>query len=366
MQRILVLGGYGFFGKRICAALAANPAIELLIAGRGGTAASAFAQSLGLTAGQGIALDATAADLSDRLRDLRVNLLIHAAGPFQDQDYAVPRAAIAARCHYIDLADGRQFVAGIGALDALARAQAVSIISGASSVPALSAAVVDRYLPQFRQLDALRIGIASGARVPGLAAVQGIFGYCGKPIRRLERGDWVDTHGWLDLQRHHFPAPVGSRWLGSCDVPDLALFPRRYPGVQTVTFHAGFASDPGHLLVWSLAGLVKAGLLRSALPFAAPLNRLSRWIEPWISDKGAMFVTLEGRGHDDVALRKTWYLLAACNDGPHIPCAAAIALANKFAAGDALPLGAQPCMGLLSVEDYLAPLHGLSIREVAA
>jgi hypothetical protein len=38
-------------------------------------------------------------------------------------------------------------------------------------------------------------------------------------------------------------------------------------------------------------------------------------------------------------------------------------LANKIAAGSALPAGAMPCMGLLTVEEVLAPLKGLSIRE---
>ena len=40
------------------------------------------------------------------------------------------------------------------------------------------------------------------------------------------------------------------RWLGSCDVPDLDLFPLRYPSLRTVAFHAGVASVPGHFAVW--------------------------------------------------------------------------------------------------------------------
>ena len=61
-----------------------------------------------------------------------------------------------------------------------------------------------------------------------------------------------------------------------------------------------------------------------------------------------------------------WQLLAAQNHGLHIPCGAAIALANKLARGAALPHGAMPCMGILTVEDYLTALQGLDIREVFA
>ena len=56
----------------------------------------------------------------------------------------VPRACIAAGIHYLDLADARDFVGRIGALDAAARAAGVAIISGASSLPALSGAVARR------------------------------------------------------------------------------------------------------------------------------------------------------------------------------------------------------------------------------
>lgn len=135
------------------------------------------------------------------------------------------------------------------ALNVVASARGVLVVSGASSVPALSSAVVDHYAPSFRRIESIRIGIGSGARTPGPATIRGVFSYAGKPFRRLEDGHWTTTHGWLDLTRHEFPEPVGRRWLGSCDVPDLTLFPERHAPVKTVTFHAGFASASGHLFI---------------------------------------------------------------------------------------------------------------------
>ena len=58
--------------------------------------------------------------------------------PYGRDPYRVARAAIAAGAHYIDLADDGAFVAGIGALDEEAKAAGVAVISGASSVPAIS------------------------------------------------------------------------------------------------------------------------------------------------------------------------------------------------------------------------------------
>ena len=365
VHTVLVIGGYGFFGSRIAEALNRNPKIRVLVGGRDAAKACAAAQGLGLPPERGVSIDAAAGDLAGTLGSLGVNTVIHTAGPFQGQDYSVATAAIQAGSNYVDLADGRAFVAGISSLDRAAKERGVTVISGASSVPALSSAVVDRYLPGFGRLDAFRAGIGSGARAPGLATVKGVFGYCGKPFRRLENGTWVETHGWLDLKRYRFPAPVGARWLGSCDVPDLELFPIRYKDVKTVTFHAGFASDLGHLAVWVLAGLVKARIMGGMAPLARPLNTLSRWIEPIVSDKGAMFVELEGLDRNGKPLVKHWHLLASQNHGPYIPCGASIALANKLASGATLPKGAMPCMGLLSVEEYLAPLEGLDIKVVA-
>nr|WP_293246323.1 saccharopine dehydrogenase NADP-binding domain-containing protein [Panacagrimonas sp.] len=364
MKTLLVLGGYGFFGQRIAATLAGDAGLRVLIAGRDRDKALQVARRIGLADDQAVRVDAADPALPDSLRALGVDVLVHTAGPFQGQDYTVARAAITAGCHYLDLADGRAFVAGIESLDGQAQARGVSVISGASSVPALSSAVVDRYAPGFARLDSIRMGIASGARAPGLATVKGIFSYCGRPIRRLQDGAWVWTHGWLDLQRHRFPDPVGVRWLGSCDIPDLEVFAHRYPQARTVTFHAGFASTIGHLAVWALAGLVKARVLDSMAAFAAPLSRISRWIEPVVSDKGGMFVELAGLGPDGNALTRCWHLVAAQNHGPFVPCGAAVALVRKIVAGQPLAIGARACAGLLTVDEYLAPLSNLDIQEV--
>jgi saccharopine dehydrogenase-like NADP-dependent oxidoreductase len=364
MHTILVLGGYGFFGERISESLASDASVRLLVAGRNAGKAAALVARLKLPAGQAVVIDANDPELAARLRELGVNTLIHTAGPFQAQKYTVALAAIEAGCHYIDLADGREFVAGIESLDAAARERGVTVVSGASSVPALSSAVIDRFLPQFKRLDSIEFGISSGGWVPGLATVRGVFSYGGKPFKEWRDGAWRTTYGWLDLRRHLFPPPLGARWVSSCDIPDLTLFPKRYPTARTVTFHAGFASGLGHLVVCALAGLVRARLLRSLIPFAVPLSRISHWIEPLLSDQGGMFVYLVGEGHGSNRIYTSWNLLAGQNHGPFIPCGAAIALARKLANGVALPQGAMPCVGLLTVKEFLAPLRNLDIREV--
>ena len=146
--RIIILGGYGNFGARVARALASEPNIELIVAGRDLGSASRFVRTIG---GAGAAceatgLDHTAYDFPANLHALRPNLVVHTSGPFQGQDYHVARVAIDAGAHHLDLADGRAFVAGIGVLDAAAREHGVVVASGASTVPAVSSAVVDSML----------------------------------------------------------------------------------------------------------------------------------------------------------------------------------------------------------------------------
>ncbi len=365
-HRVLILGGYGFFGGRIAAQLCKNRRVQLVLAGRDLEKATAMAYQLGMSAEHARAVDAESPQLAAQLQKLRIHTVIHTAGPFQEQDYTVAQAAIRAGANYLDLADGRRFVAGITTLDAAARAAGVRVVSGVSSLPALTTAVIDRYLDQFQKLEAVRIGISSGAVIPGIATLRAILGYCGQPFETLENGRWITVHGWLDTRAHDFPKPVGTRLLGRCDVPDLDLLPKRYPGLKTVNFHAGFASDAGHRFVEWVAKRVQTGKMRSALPLAPLVNTIGKWMQPLLSDRGAMFIRMEGPHVENGAPHAlTWNLIARENHGPNIPCAAAIALTGKLAAGAVLPVGAMPCMGLLDVQDMMDTLKGLSVRELA-
>jgi saccharopine dehydrogenase-like NADP-dependent oxidoreductase len=246
---VIVLGGYGNFGSRIGAALAREPGVALFIAGRNEARATQLAAALGESA-RPLQLDHTSPDFAKRLRDSGASLLIHTSGPFQGQSYAVARACIEAGCHYLDLADAREYVSGIAALDTQARERDVLVVSGASTVPALSSAVVDKYLPEFSRLESIRHGISAGAKPPGIATLRAVMSYVGKPFTRWEDGAWRTVHGWQDLYALRFPAPLGRRWMAACDVPDgaVTLMSGRscfMPGWDTPVRHWRRRGSPG-------------------------------------------------------------------------------------------------------------------------
>ena len=118
--RILLIGAAGVFGSRLAAALAREPGVELIAAGRRPSALDQLLRSLPPATGQTGALDRSLLAAADLAR-LRGSVVIVSAGPFQDRRLAAsPRvieAAIGAGCHCIDLADGRAFVSAVRQFD---------------------------------------------------------------------------------------------------------------------------------------------------------------------------------------------------------------------------------------------------------
>lgn len=367
---VVVLGGYGFFGRRLVQRLALQPHLEIVVGGRNLDTADAFVQQLNSrcvpAALRSVRLDATAGDLSQALKQLGAQVLVHTCGPFQQQDYHVAKACILAGCHYIDLSDGREFVAGIGCLDEAAKAAGVMVLSGASSVPALSGSVIDALGQGLVTLTDIDVGISPGNRTDrGLATIAAILGYCGGAIPVWRDGRWQTATGWGRQWRHRYPAPVGSRWLTPCDVPDLTLLPARYAGVQTVRFGAGLELNLLHWGLASLSWLRWLGLLPRLNRFAPQLKRLSELFIQHGSDAGAMHVTVSGTGPNGSATTRHWHLVAEQGDGPYVPTLAAAALIHRIAQGDLPVAGARPCLDVLSLVDFQQAAAGLAIRMEA-
>ncbi|MDN8618270.1 saccharopine dehydrogenase family protein [Variovorax ginsengisoli] len=367
-HRVVVIGGYGFFGRRLVERLTSQPNAHVVVAGRSLQDAQALVEELRpqSKARLGAAVvDAMSADLPRQLKPLSPTTVVLASGPFQGQDYRVARTCISVGANYIDLADARAFVVGIRELDSNAKAAGVFVSSGASSVPALSSAAVDHLAQGMSTVRNIDIGISPGNRTErGLSTVKAILSYCGKAIPA--QGP-TQTIGWSGSRHHRYPAPVGSRWLSSCDVPDLALLPLRYPGAPNVQFGAGLELSFLHRGMNAMAWAARHGLVRDWSTHAHWLKNVANIFKGWGSDAGAMHVSVSGLRNNNVETSRTWSLVATHGDGPYVPTLAAAALVRKLASGDGLPAGAMPCVGSLSLEDFDEEARGLNIHmaEVA-
>lgn len=363
--RVLVLGGYGAFGAHVAERLARGGGIEPIIAGRSADKAQNCARELASRFAircEPAVLDAGRMQAAD-LAPLRPAVVINASGPYQAQDHAVARAAIGVGAHYVDLADAREFAVGIAALHGEARAANVLVASGASSVPALSSAVVDAYGTQFGSLKAITTVISPGNSFdPGLATTRSILGSLGKPLPGLREGKGVSVHGWQGLERHQMPG-LGARWIGDCDAPDLALFPQRYPGLESVRVCAALEVGAFHLGLWALSGLVRVGLVRNPEVLAGPLLAMKRRLHALGSDRGGMTVTMEGTGRDGKPKRLVWSLVASQGHGPVIPATPSVIIARKLLEGRLQVRGAMPAVGLITLEEFRAAVSDLAITD---
>ncbi len=348
-QRVLILGGYGNFGSFIAKSLSAEPGIKLIIAGRSAEKAQNFAASLNA---EWAAMDIHQ-NLDQSLAQIRPDIVIHTSGPFQRQSYDVAETCIRHGCHYIDLADAREFVANVGMLDITARAAKVLVVSGASSVPCLTAAVIDEYQTQFHALESVDYAIATAQQTNrGLATTRAVLSYAGKPFTTLINGVMKTVYGWQNLHFHHFPG-LGWRPLGNCNVPDLALFPARYPNLKTIRFYAGLEVPFEHIGLWLLSWLARLGIIPPLDKFASLLLNFSRLFDSLGSDRSGFYMKLSGQDADNQSKSITFNLTAKDGFGPYIPCMPAILLARKLIHGDITTRGAQPCLGLITLADYL-------------
>jgi saccharopine dehydrogenase-like NADP-dependent oxidoreductase len=360
-MKVLLIGATGVFGARIAARLAHDARFELTVAGRTQASLERLRDELGDPSVRTQALDVEGSGFGELLRSLESALVIHAAGPFQTQDYRVAKACLACGSDYVDLADGREFVAGIHVLDDEARAKGCLLVSGASTVPALSSAVVDHLRIGMIALTSIDHAISPGNRTPrGDATVAAILGYCGRRMPVWRDGEWQAGHGWLSTRRMRFPS--GPRWVGLCDVPDLALFPQRYAGVERVTFRAGLELRRLHAGTWLLAWLVRLGVIRHLAQHARQLRRISEWFLRAGTDEGGMVVNLRGLDAAGKPMRMRWSLHAAAGHGPFVPAMPAVVLARKKADGLLDVRGAMPCMGLFDLDEAMAALAGYDIR----
>jgi hypothetical protein len=360
--RVLVIGGYGFFGSRLVEMLGRQPNLHITVGGRSLDSAQRLVARVQAKSQSPLAandFDIESPSFRETLHALRPDVVVHTAGPFQGQDYRVAQACIKVGAHYVDLADGRAFVQGIDSLDAAARHNGVLVTSGASSVPALSSAAADALTVGLARVTHIDIGISPGNRTErGLSTVRAILGYCGKSLPEQGARGAV---GWRHTYTHDYPAPVGRRLLSPCDVPDLTLLGPRYTGTPPVRFGAGLELAFLHRGMNLMAMLAQANMVRNWADHAPALKRVADWFRHWGSDAGGMHVCVSGQDGAGQEVTRCWSLVATHGDGSYVPTLAAAALVRRLATALEPSTGATPCIGLLSLRDFQFEAEHLNI-----
>ena len=272
--------------------------------------------------------------------------------------YRVVEYAIANGVHYLDLADGKEFVMGVSHYSVQAVAADIAVISGLSTYPALTSAVLMHWQSEHKAVTALRAAIAPSPQSNlGRSVIDSIASYAGNPIgggrNALCSGfkSRICPPGYTPLERILF---------ADVDVPDATLLPAVFPGLRDVRNAAG--TKPQFML-WALMGLshlVKWQLL-SNLRLLSPLVHVVQKHLNVGQHRSGIVVEATAINHDNEQINCSWHLIAERDDGPQIPVIPAAIVIRKALRGHYPTSGARAATGEVTLADYQREFDSLAI-----
>jgi Domain of unknown function (DUF4166)/Saccharopine dehydrogenase NADP binding domain len=357
-MRVFIVGGYGVFGGRLTRLLLRDGA-QVCVAGRDLRKAQAFTCRYG---GEAFQLDVTG-DLAPILR-AAPDVVVDAAGPFHAYDadfYRLARFCIANKIHYLDLSDDAAFVAGIATLDAQAKAAECIVLSGVSSVPAISSCAVAHLSKDLSAILLIETTILPDAGSPlGASVTASALAQIGSPLRIWRGGVWRQYTGWTE-PKPAILGPACRRAARLVNAPDVLLFPSVYRA-RSVICRVGLER-------WVMnAGLAVFGYLRRKtglrdLSWLAPLLiAVSKPFSRLSSGESGMVVEVIGL-KDEQPLRRRWQLTATKGQGSFIPALAARAAIRNCGC---LAPGARPLLADLTLPQIASAIAELSITDTYA
>jgi hypothetical protein len=360
-MNILILGGYGTFGGRLAYLLAEEKRLTLLLAGRSKQKAKKFCEGLPSGAQKAPVFFERNADVEAQIRQIDPDIVVDAMGPFQaygEDPYRVVKACIANGVNYMDLADGSDFVKGIRQFDQEAKAKNIYVLSGVSSFPVLTAAVVRKLSQDITCINTIKGGIAPSPYAGvGLNVIRAIASYAGKPVSLTRNGKPATGYGLTETMRYTICPPgylpLKNTLFSLVDVPDLRVLPELWPELDSIWLGAGPVPEVLHRMLIGLSWLVRLRILPSLLPFAPVFHFVTNTLR-WGEHRGGMFVSVEGTNQNGEKIERSWHLLAEGNDGPFIPSMAVQALVLRSLGGNKPFPGARPATQELEVSDYEA------------
>lgn len=358
--RILIVGGYGTFGGRLVELLEDEPRLTLLISGRSLDSAQAYCAR---RTAAGAKLIPTVFDrvgaTAKTLAALRPTVVVDASGPFQAygaNGYTLVEQCIACGVHYLDLADGSAFVAGITQFNAAAEAAGVFVLSGVSSFPVLTAAVVRHLAADMSSVRTIRGGIAPSPYAGvGLNVIRAIASYAGQPIALRRRG--ATGTGWPFAESEQFVVavpgrmPLRRRRYSLVDVPDLRTLPALWPQATDVWMGAAPVPALLHAALIVFAWLVRLRALRSLSWLPGVMHAVSNRVR-WGEHRGGMYVVVSGQAKDGGTRVLEWHLLAEGDDGPLIPSMGVAAVIRNTLDAEPPPPGARTATTDVDLRDY--------------
>jgi saccharopine dehydrogenase-like NADP-dependent oxidoreductase len=337
MRRIIVAGGFGFFGRGV---------VELL-------REAGFSPLVGSRRGSADLVVDVEEGESIRRAFRAGDVIVDAVGPFQRRSTRLVEAAVDRQFHVVDLADSFDYVSAV-----YERRQAiddagicyVTACSGMSSISA--AAIVWSQIREPVRLTGFLVPATRHTAVPGTA--ESLFYSVGRPIRVLEDGTIRSRPGWLTSRTFAMPAPVGVRRGYLFESADLCTLPLVWPSLQRVEFYV----DTNVLGLNALFGVVaRCPRLRGIIDrLRRPGVRAARWLG---RTSGGLGYEIEGPGGEVARLSAT-----ATHRGYVTALAPAVLVARRLATDSFSERGLVPPHRHVDPDEFMDYVrrHGVTVH----
>ena len=275
--RVVVLGGTGLFGGAAAELLRAEGMTPLLAA-RKPARGSGHPPDLVVDAEDPEGL---------RRALLPGDVVLDAAGPFQERSTALVEAALEIGCDIIDLSDSLAHYLALDTLRKSIERKGIRVLTSCSSVTTLLAAQV----LESRVSEPARVSVylSPASRVTATAGTGGALRHSlGRPIRVLRGGRLVSVPGWRESRPFSMPPPIGRARGSLMESVHAATLLRIFPTLRDADFWVD-TRVPGANFVLRL--LARAPAL--AVPVSRAMSR-STWVaRRFGSDAGGMLAEIE-------------------------------------------------------------------------
>lgn len=179
----------------------------------------------------------------------------------------------------------------------------------------------------------------------------------------LGGGQMTMVTGWSDTHAVDYPE-LGRRWFGRGNVPDLMLFPARYPTMHTQQFWAGHEIPMLHFGTAILGKLAAIRVLPRLDRFAPLLVRLSQPFNRLGQGRSGFHMIIRGERADGSPVERRHFIIARRGHGPFLPCIPAILFARQLARGLRPSPGARPSLGDFTLAEYRAACAALDVSFI--
>jgi len=215
-----VLGGLGLFGRTIVEQLR-----QLRI----------VAQSASRGAGAELRVDANdPASIRSVMR--ASDVVIDAAGPFHERSTSLIESAIDIGFDVVDINDNLRYAESVIALQSRIDAASIRVLSSASSVSAVAAAIL-RHSCIERPIRVTAYLAPASRHTANAGTALSLIQTVGQRVRVLRNGELQSSVGWSASRRFPMPPPIGPICGRLFESADSLYLPRIWPSLQDVAMY---------------------------------------------------------------------------------------------------------------------------------